>query len=81
MKWKSKYTKPQITPNSTRLLRKFAWVPRYIDGNVVWLEYYEVLQGYIPMNYSVHLDGKNVNFIVLEWINLSERLVQQDDRN
>jgi hypothetical protein len=73
MIWKAKYTHVDYVNGTTRLKRCFAWLPKYIDGNIIWLETYDILQGYISNKYTVTVDDKNVDFIKFQWINLANR--------
>lgn len=58
---------------STRLKRKFAWLPTYVNGYMVWLEYYEILQAYIIEDLKVIDAGEDKFFRVGEWKDISKR--------
>lgn len=75
MKWKAKYLTPDPEPGSTRLKRVFAWRPTDIDGTVVWLRHFEILQGFVIFEYKVMLDGQPKAFKVGKWIELSKRVM------
>jgi hypothetical protein len=75
MKWKSKYLIPEPEPGSTRLKRVFAWRPTDIDGTVVWLVHFEVLQGFIIFEYAVTIDGKPKKAKSGQWVELSKRIM------
>lgn len=77
MKWQARYTKADYEPGTTRLKRVFAWLPTYIGGIMVWLETYEVLQGYIAQDYPVKIDGEGTAFRVSRWVDLSKRLIER----
>jgi hypothetical protein len=77
MRWIATYTESAIMPGSTRLKRIFAWRPRNISGVVVWLEYYEVLQGYEVKAGDFILDNKPIKFSISQWINISERIIER----
>lgn len=73
MKWPAKYTEVEPLAGTTRLKRVFAWVPTYIAGTKVWLEYYEILQVCRIIEEKVTIEGKEVIFLVNKWINLAKR--------
>jgi hypothetical protein len=75
MKRPAKYITPDPTPGSTRLKRIFAWRRTEIDGMVVWLEYFEVLEGFITFEYKVLVDGEMKMFKVSRWTELSKRIM------
>lgn len=81
MRWIPKYTRPEIETGTTRLKRVFAWVPKYIDGTVCWLEYYDVLQAYVKFEYIVNIDGQPKKFTVVQWVDVSERLRDKNSKN
>lgn len=64
----------EIANGTTRLRRKFAWLPTYISGTIVWLERYEVLQVYIISDQKVIIEEKETIFVIGVWKNLSKRL-------
>jgi hypothetical protein len=74
MKWNARHTEPEIKEGSTRLVRRFAWLPEYVAGQMVWLEDYEILQGWVNFTYTVELDGEKKTFVVSKWIELSKRI-------
>lgn len=77
MIWKAKYTKETYQPGTTRVKRVFAWLPFEINGDMVWLETYEIYQLYISKEHTV-IDveqSKTLLFKVNEWINLSYRTI------
>jgi hypothetical protein len=55
-------------------VRRFAWLPEYVAGKMVWLEDYEILEGRINFTYTVELDGDKKMFVVGKWIELSKRI-------
>lgn len=79
MKWKAKYTTTLHTHGTSRLKRVFAWVPVYVDGNMVWLETFEILQVYNVTVHSVVMDPANnkefTNFYSGNWVDVSKRLI------
>lgn len=77
MIWKAKYSKETYQPGITRVKRVFAWLPFEINGDVIWLESYEIYQLYTTKDYPV-VDvptSKTLLFKVNEWINLSYRTI------
>lgn len=60
---------------TTRLVKKFAWLPMEINGTLIWLERYEILKAYIGTTYKVIVDDKPVSFIVYKWISISKRMI------
>lgn len=73
MVWKAKYVKPDIMNGTTRIKRVFAWLPTYISGQMVWLQYYDVLQVYRITAYVVNFEDEQQEFTVGQWIDLSKR--------
>lgn len=60
----------------TREITRFAWMPKLIGSQVVWLGRYRVLQGYYNTSYPAVLptaDGKGERklFVVGKWVDLS----------
>lgn len=60
----------------TREVTRFAWLPKLIGSQVVWLGRYRVLQGYYNTSYPALLptaDGKGERkgFVVGKWVDLS----------
>lgn len=78
MRWRSKYTRADYAPNTTRLKRAFAWLPVYIDGQMVWLETYEILQAYEIKEIELLMDGeeKPLFFSIGKWIDVSKRIIE-----
>lgn len=64
-----------LKPGDTKVIKHFAWMPTVVNGNIVWLEYYQVLKAYIGTTYTVIIDGKPVNFIISKWMTLSKRII------
>ena len=79
MRWKARYTRANHEPGTTRLKRVFAWLPTYIDGTVVFLETYEILQSFQVTTYPARLDPtlpEVTPFIIGNWVDISKRLIQ-----
>lgn len=66
---------PDPNLGTTRLKRVFAWLPTHIDGNVVWLEHYEILQAFLIFDYKILLDAEFKTVKVSEWKDISKRLM------
>lgn len=81
MIWKAKYTKADYAHGTTRLKRVFAWLPTHIDGDIVWLEHYEVLQVYEVLKFAVRLDiakpTEATEFFRGQWTDISKRLINK----
>lgn len=75
MIWKAKYSKETYPAGTTRVKRVFAWLPFQINGDMVWLESYEIAQLYIERQHQVTMEDKPIIFKVNEWINLSYRTI------
>jgi len=75
MRWSSKYTHVDYQHGSTRLKRVFAFLPTNINGQIVWLETYEVLQFYQITPYTAILEGETVTFTKGQWVDISTRLM------
>lgn len=75
MIWKAKYTKETYPPGTTRVKRVFPWLPFEINGDMVWLEFYEIFQLYVERQYQTNVDEKPMLFKFNEWVNLSYRTI------
>jgi hypothetical protein len=75
MRTKTKFVLTDPEPGTTRLRRVFAWLPKVIDGDKVWLEYYEQLEAFIATDYKVIIDGEGKNIRVSKWVSLSNRVI------
>jgi hypothetical protein len=79
MIWKAKYTHAKYANGTTRLKRVFAFLPTYIDGNIIWLSTYEILQAYVIQTTLAMLDlnepNKATKFESGSWIDISKRLI------
>jgi hypothetical protein len=76
LKWLAKHTKIDYANGTTRLHRRFSWLPVYISGEYVWLCMYEVLQYFEVKIYTTTIETKEVNFKTGQWINLSKRIIE-----
>lgn len=76
MVWKAKETRIDYPQGTNKLRRKRAWLPTYIDGNIVWLSLYEVLMIYVVTAYSTKINGNDAAFGVGKWIEVSKRLIK-----
>lgn len=76
MRLKLRYVTTEPAVGTTRLKRVFAFTPIVIGGDYVWLEFYELLQGYITLKYKVMIDGEPKEVAVSSWITLSKRTIK-----
>jgi len=78
MVWKAKYTRANYANGTTRLKRVFAFLPTYVNGNIVWLSTYEVLQVYVVTEILAALNADKPNeatkFINGKWVDASKRI-------
>lgn len=67
----------RITPplGTTRLRKRFAWLPVFIKNECIWLERYEVLQAFVGEQFIVKIDDKPAEFIVAKWKTISKRII------
>jgi hypothetical protein len=76
MVFKARYTQEYYAPGATRIKRTFAWLPFKINGDMVWLEYYETKQLYAVNVYpALNEEGKEKGYQVFNWIDLSHRII------
>lgn len=75
MRRKAKYVLSDPNLGTTRLKRVFAWSPTQIDGHIVWLEHYEILQAFLVFEYKILLDAELKSVKVSEWKDISKRLM------
>jgi hypothetical protein len=81
MVWKAKYTKANYANGTTRLKRVFAFLPTYVDGNIVWLSTFEILQVYVVKEVLAALNVEKPNeatkFLTGQWVDASKRLINE----
>jgi hypothetical protein len=75
MRTKTKFVFADPEPGTTRLRRVFAWLPKVINGEKIWLEYYDVLEGFIVADYQVRIDGDLKGVRVSNWLTLDKRVI------
>ena len=75
MRLKRRYVNTEPVIGTTRLKRVFAFIPLSIGGDYIWLEFYELLQGYCTTKYKVVIDGELKELSVNEWKTLSKRKI------
>lgn len=68
---------PAIPNGTTRLRRVFAFLPVNVNGTLVWLETYEVLEAYIEVQYLIIVDGESKTAKVGKWEYISKRLLNE----
>lgn len=76
MIWQAKFIRGEVEPGTTRTVEQFAWLPIYIAGRIVWLEIFEIIQGFVATPHEVLLDNVKTTFVVSKWINLAKRCKQ-----
>jgi len=67
MKYKFK-TKPPVQIGSTRVIRKFLFLPKYIDGEIRWFEYAEIKQRYMKLTRLI--PGMKTKNTVVTWADI-----------
>jgi hypothetical protein len=73
MKWPAKHTRIEPLAGTTRINNRFAWLPTYINGFIVWLSWFEALQVYRITEEKVTIDDKTVTFLPGKWVNITKR--------
>lgn len=73
MVWRAKISRPLYADKTLKTRLKFAWLPTYIEGYIVWLSSYEVLQMFVIKLYPIS-DGKA--FQTSEWVSVSKALIK-----
>lgn len=76
MTWKAKFGKETNRVGDTREIRIFAWLPKTIDGYVVWLEKYQIKQIYWLTEYPDV--AANVAYQVYEWKNIAYKILVRE---
>ena len=56
-----------------RSVRHFAWFPRRVKDDIIWLETYETLQYYALIQYPVIGETQQLN--VYEWVNIADKII------
>lgn len=74
MKKKAKYILSDPEPGTTRLKRVFAWTPVQIEGEIVWLEDFEILQAFLIFEYKIIIDKAIKQVSVGQWKDISKRV-------
>lgn len=77
MRRPSKYTTVTPLSGATRLKRVFSFWPTLIQDQVVWLEFYEILQAYVEAGYLLKIEGEKRAFKVGEWKDIDKRVINQ----
>ncbi len=72
-----KYVQPEPLPGSTRIRRVFAFLPIAVGDFVVWLEWYEVLEGYVKEDYMLKVEGIDKGFRLGSWRTISKRTMDK----
>lgn len=74
MKWKAKFLTNDPENGTVRVRRKFAWRPTQIDGDVVFLAHYDILEAFIVNTYRVKIDGQAKELIAGAWVPIEKRI-------
>ena len=72
-----KYKQQDVKPGQTRIKRVFAFRPTVVGDFILWLEWYEQLEGYIQEDFVVQLDGVSQGFRLEHWRMISKRLMDK----
>lgn len=76
MVWKAQFTQETYPAGTTRIKRTFAWLPFKINGDMVWIEFYETKQLFTVNVYQATNDlGEEKGYQVFKWIDLSHRII------
>lgn len=75
MRRKAKYIANDPEHGSTRIKRVFAWSPRQIADEIVWLEFFEVFQVYVTYIFDAKIDGVAKKITAGKWTDVEERLM------
>lgn len=75
MKWKAKYLTNDPESGTVRVRRKFAWTPTQIEGDIVFLAHYDILEAFIVNAYRVRIDGHPKELTAGAWIPIEKRLI------
>lgn len=70
-----KYVQNEPTVGQTRIKRVFAFFPIEVGAFVVWLEWYEVLEGYVKEDFLLYVDGVDKGFRLEGWRFISKRVM------
>lgn len=76
MKFKTKYVTTDPPAGSIRLKRVFAWLPKRLNGDVVWMEHFEIRQAFVIFDYNFFVDDKPKVASVGQWVNLEQRVIK-----
>lgn len=75
MKFKAKYIYPDPESGETRVRRKFAWWPKNIDGTIVFLEFFEILESFVLLEVVIKLNGEPKKAKVGSWQTISIKVI------
>jgi hypothetical protein len=76
MRWNAANIRTDNKQGDISLIRRFAWLPTYIAGKIVWLEFFDILQMYEVHTYTVTIDEQQTAFVTGKWIHLSKRIAE-----
>jgi len=78
MIWKAKEVH-NLKNGDTKTVSHFAWLPKRVGNNIVWLGEYEYLYAWIITTRLILIDDKTVEFKYGDWEKISERVINESD--
>lgn len=75
MRIKAKYIPRDPEPGETRVRRVFAWTPKNIDGTIVFLEFFEILESFITSQVIIILNKEQKKAIIGNWQTISIKTI------
>lgn len=76
MVWKAKLSTQTLRINDVREIIRFAWLPKIIGPNVVWLAQYQIKQIYWLTEYPLIESNKIAQ--VYEWKTIGTRILARE---
>lgn len=73
MRWKASVTKANYETGATRTRRVFALKPTYVNGEIVFLGFFEILEMYEVKIVQALVDGVLTSFKIAQWVEISRR--------
>lgn len=74
MIWKTA-TRPDYPNGTNKIVPKFAWLPTYIQGDMIWLWRYQVIFIYEHIQHKTKIANQDVIFTTTGWVEVSKRLI------
>lgn len=78
MVWKAKETRVDYPIGANKIVRCFAWLPIYINGDMVWLGFYQAIMIFEIIYHNTKIAGQDVSFSDSKWVLASKRLIPND---